>query len=116
MNNRNGKNGSAMKPESDQRQFPRHAVLFNAKYTIESETFRDSVSNVSAGGIFIYSQRAVKQGQRISLRFPVLAFDNKPSVEGMVVRSEDHGFAVMFDHPIEDQIPVRELHIEEAPQ
>jgi hypothetical protein len=94
-----------MNPESDQRQYPRHAVLFNAKYTIASGTYRDSVGNVSEGGIYIYTQRKIEPGQRISLRFPVIAFDRSPSVEGMVVRSEASGFAVMFDSPREERIP-----------
>jgi hypothetical protein len=94
-----------MHTESDQRQYPRHAVLFDAKYTIKSGTYRDSVSNVSEGGIYIYTRRKIEQGQRISLRFPVFAFDRSPRVEGMVVRSEDNGFAVMFDSPREERIP-----------
>ena len=40
----------------------------------------------------------------ISLRFPVIAFDTRPRVTGTVVRSQESGFAVMFDHPIEERI------------
>lgn len=101
------KNGSTPNTETNQRQFPRHTVLFNAKYTIASGTFRDSVGNVSAGGIYIRTRRPIEQGQRISLRFPILAFDRRPSVEGRVVRREENGFAVRFDHPIEERIPRR---------
>jgi len=93
-----------MKNVANRRQHPRHIALFSAKYTVKSGTYRDLVSNVSAGGIYIGSRRTIEHGQRISLRFPVLAFDKKPSVTGTVVRSQHMGFAVMFDNPIEEKI------------
>lgn len=96
-----------MQTETDHRQYPRIPVLFNAKYTIRSETFRDSVGNLSAGGIYINSRQPVTPGQRIDLRFPILAFDRRPGVAGMVVRRDDNGFAVAFDHPIEERFPDR---------
>lgn len=90
----------------DQRKHPRHPALYAAKYTIASETYRDAVENISAGGIYIRTRRAVEQGQRISLRFPIVAFDQRPSVEGRVIRAEANGFAVMFDQPIETGMPL----------
>jgi len=82
----------------------RHPALFGAKYTVASGTYRDSVSDVSAGGIYIATRRTIEQGQKISLRFPVLAFDRRPNVKGTVVRSQGKGFAVRFDHPIEESV------------
>ena len=93
-----------MKTIANRRRHPRHTALFSAKYTIKSGTYRDLVRNVSAGGIYIVTRRTIKDGQRISLRFPVLAFDNKPSVTGTVIRSQTRGFAVMFDNPVEEKI------------
>jgi hypothetical protein len=90
-----------MNIKSEKRRHPRRPALFNAKYTVDSETYRDPIGNVSAGGIYIDTWRAIQHGQRISLRFPIVAFDRKPSVKGTVVRSQDKGFAVVFDHPIE---------------
>ena len=43
--------------------------------------------------------------KKISLRFPIVAFDTRTSIIGTVVRSQDRGFAVMFDNPIEERIP-----------
>lgn len=91
-----------MHMESERRQYPRHTALFSAKYTVASGTYQDSVGNVSAGGIYISTCQPIKHGQKISLQFPILAFDRRPSVKGTVVRSLDSGFAVMFDHPIEE--------------
>lgn len=93
-----------MKTTANRRLHPRHITLFSAKYTVKSGTYRDLVRNVSAGGIYIISRRRIKDGQRIRLRFPVLAFDKKPSVTGTVIRSQDRGFAVMFDNPVEEKI------------
>ena len=92
-----------MEKMTERRRFVRHPVLYSAKYSVTSGTYRDEASNVSAGGIFISSHRAIDPGQRIRLRFPVFAFDKRPSVEGTVVRAQDRGFAVRFDTPIEDR-------------
>ena len=94
----------AMKTGSDRRRYPRLAAAFAVKYTVNSVTYRDLVRDVSAGGIYIGNWRAIKDGQRISLQFPVSAFEKKPSVMGTVMRSQDKGFAVVFDNPIEEKI------------
>jgi len=96
-----------MNSKAEKRQYPRHPALYTAKYTIKSGTYRDLIANVSAGGIYIHSHRDVERGQRISLRFPIVAFDKRPNVVGTVVRSQGRGFAVMFDDPIEERIPKR---------
>ena len=96
-----GKGEWKMSRVADRRQYPRRVALFSAKYTVKSGTHQDLIKNVSAGGIYIGSRRAIENGQRISLRFPVLAFDEKPNVTGTVVRSQQMGFAVKFDHPVE---------------
>jgi hypothetical protein len=90
---------------TNRRRYERHSVLYSAKYIVRSGTHRDLIGNISAGGIFIYTRRDITSGQRITLRFPIVAFDQKPSVSGTVVRSQAKGFAVMFDCPIKDDIP-----------
>ena len=94
-----------MNPKTDRRQYPRQPALYSAKYTVASGTYKDSVGDVSAGGIYICTRRKIENGQRIRLRFPVMAFDNKPAVEGIVIRSQAQGFAVMFDNPVEKMLP-----------
>ena len=99
----------------NRRKYPRHLALFSAKYIVKSGTFRDVIGNVSAGGIYIHTRRTVARGQRITLRFPIVAFDQRPSILGTVVRCQDRGFAVMFDRPIEERIPKEELCISVQP-
>lgn len=94
-----------METYTDRRKYPRHTALFSAKYTVKWGTYRDLIGNVSAGGIYIHTRRSIQHGERITLRFPIIAFDQRPSVLGTVVRSQEEGFAVMFDNPIEARIP-----------
>ena len=91
-----------MEPRLEKRQYPRRQALYQAKYTIASGTYRDPIGNVSAGGLYIHTHRSIEGGQRIRLRFPIIAFDQRPSVVGTVVRSHSRGFAVAFDQPAND--------------
>ena len=94
----------AMETGSDRRRYLRHSAAFTVKYTVNSVTYRDLVRDVGPGGIYIGNWRAIKDGQRISLHFPVSALDQQSSVTGTVMRSQDRGFAVIFDNPIEEKI------------
>jgi hypothetical protein len=105
-----------MNSNSEKRKYPRRPALYTAKYTIASGTYRDLIANVSAGGIYIHSQRDVERGQRISLRFPIIAFDRRPNVTGTVVRSHARGFAVMFDDPVEERIQKNVSFVKVSPQ
>jgi hypothetical protein len=80
----------------NQRQYPRHAARFSAKYKVEEGTFRDLVTDISAGGIFVATRQKIKQGQSIELQIPVPVINNRLPVFGKVVRSDVTGFAVMF--------------------
>lgn len=93
-----------MNTKQNRRRYPRRPTRFSVKYTVKSGTYRDLASNVSAGGVYITTRKTIPPGQRISLQFPVFAFDKRPSVLGTVVWSQEKGFAVMFDEPIERRI------------
>lgn len=93
-----------MKTGSDRRRYPRRTAAFAVKYTVNAVTYRDLVRDVSEGGIYIGNWRAIEDGQRISLRFPLSAIAEKPVVTGTVMRSRDKGFAVIFDSPIEEKV------------
>ena len=85
----------------NQRRFPRRAAYIIAKYTVKEGTFRDIIKNISATGIFVNTSRTVAQGQPIDLEFPVFTFENQMRVKGVVSRSSQKGFSVVFDRPIE---------------
>ena len=88
----------------NQRRFPRRTAYIIAKYTVKEGTFRDIIKNIGATGIFVNTSRTVAQGQTIDLEFPVFDFDNHIRVKGMVSRSSQKGFSVVFDQPIEGLI------------
>ena len=91
-----------MERHLEKRQYPRQMALYEAKYTISSGTYRDPIANVSAGGIYIHTHRSIDDGARIRLPFPITAFDQRPSITGTVVRSQNRGFAVAFDNPAQN--------------
>jgi hypothetical protein len=93
-----------MNTMQNRRRYPRRPARFSVKYTVKSGTYRDLVSNVSSGGVYITTRKTISPEQSVSLQFPVFAFDRRPSVMGKIVRSQDQGFAVMFDKPIERRL------------
>ncbi len=90
--------------DQNQRHLPRRPAFIIAEYTVREGTFRDIIKNIGATGLFINTWRKIAQGQTIQLCFPVFEFDNPLRTTGVVVRSSVKGFAVDFDHPIDDLI------------
>ena len=89
---------------NNQRRFPRRAAYIIASYTVREGTFRDIIKNIGATGIFVSTSRGIAPDQPIELQFPVFTFDNQITVSGRVVRSNQKGFSVVFDRPIEGLI------------
>lgn len=89
-----------MQSNQNSRRFPRRAAYIIAEYTVKEGAFRDIIKNIGAKGVFIGTWRRIAEGQSIVLKFPVFEFDNQLEVKGMVVRSSQKGFSVVFDKPI----------------
>ena len=89
-----------MNPIPNQRQYPRRAAFFVAKYTVLEGTFQDIVGNIGAGGLFIKTKRRIAVGQPILTDFPLLEFNNTIQVAGRVVRIDSNGFAVTFTEAV----------------
>jgi len=79
------------------REYTRYSAVFSMKYSAKEGTFRDLTRDVGAGGVYISTNREIKQGRRINIQFPIFAFEKRLSLMGTVVRCEPEGFAVMFD-------------------
>lgn len=90
-----------MKQIPEQRQYPRKTAYIIAEYTILEGTFRDIIKNIGAGGLFIKTYRKVAVDQPITVRFPLLNFDQIVESAGRVVRRDPDGIAVTFNEPIE---------------
>jgi Tfp pilus assembly protein PilZ len=84
----------------ERRRHSRHVSYIIANYTVLEGTFRDVIKNISAGGLFVRTQRKIAVGQPISIEFPLFKFDQIIQVYGKVVRSDPVGFAVTFSEPI----------------
>lgn len=89
-----------MNQKLNQRQYPRRAALFIAKYTVIEGTFQDIVGNIGAGGLFIKTKRRIAVGQPILIEFPLMEIKNTIEVEGRVVRIDHDGFAVTFTEAV----------------
>lgn len=94
------------------RRFPRRAAFIIAEYTAKEGSFRDIIKNIGATGVFIRTWRRIAEGQPIELKFPVFDFEDQLQVTGMVARSTQKGFSVVFDQPI-DGLICREGHFPE---
>ncbi len=86
------------------RRFPRRAAFIIAEYTVKEGVFREIIKNIGATGVFISTWRRIAEGQSVELKFPVFEFDNNLNVTGKIVRSNQKGFSVVFDQPIEGLI------------
>ena len=79
----------------------RRASYIIGEYTVQEGTFRDVIKNLSAGGLFMKTDKKVKSNQPIIIKFPLLEFDQIIEVHGQIVRVEKSGFAVSFLNPIQ---------------
>ena len=86
------------------RQYPRYAAVFSTKCSAKEGKFRDLTRDVGAGGVFIRTNRKIRQGRRINIQFPIFAFEKKLSLMGIVVRCENEGIAVKFEEAIDISI------------
>jgi hypothetical protein len=89
-----------MPTNSDKRAYQRKNGLIIAEYTTPDGKESGLIRNISAGGLFIRTDKKPVAGQSIVLRFPLFNFEENISVPGKVLRIEPTGFVVRFDKPI----------------
>jgi Tfp pilus assembly protein PilZ len=89
-----------MPTNSDKRVYQRKNGLIIAEYTTPDGKESGLIRNISAGGLFIRTDKKPFAGQSIVLRFPLFNFEENISVSGKVLRIEPTGFVVKFDKPI----------------
>ena len=85
----------------NRRKHARRAAFIIVEYSVREGKFRDILKSIGAKGMFISTKRDVAAGQSISMTFPLFRFDEPVTISGQVVRNGVHGFAVVFDKPIE---------------
>ena len=95
-----------MKPTPDRKENPRRTAYIIAEYTVREGKFRDVISNIGSGGLFLRTSRQIALGQTIKLSFPLFDFDNVVEISGRVIRRDHNGFAVVFDETLKALIGV----------
>jgi len=86
---------------AEKRKYPRKTAYIIGEYAVLEGTFRDFISNIGAGGLFISTDRKVAVGQPVSIKFPLFNFDNLIQITGRAVRRDKDGVAVTFNEAIE---------------
>lgn len=95
-----------MNPTSNRQANPRRTSYIIAEYMVKEGKFRDVISNIGSGGLFIRTSRKIALGQTIELKFPLFDFDNIVQVYGKVIRRDHNGFAVVFDKTLDELIGI----------
>ncbi len=95
-----------MKPTPNRQSNPRRTSYIIAEYMVREGKFRDVISNIGSGGLFIRTSRKISLGQPIELEFPLFDFDNMVRVSGKVIRRDHNGFAVVFDETLKELIGI----------
>ena len=84
------------------RNYPRLESSIPTDYTIEEKTYKDFIENISAGGVFISTDKSQYVGHDISLNFRLAGYDKPIKALGKILRSEPNGFAVEFYEKVEE--------------
>lgn len=95
-----------MKPSPNRQATPRRTAYIIAEYLVREGKFRDVISNIGSGGLFIRTSRKISLGQPIELEFPLFDFDNMVRVSGKVIRRDHNGFAVVFDETLNELVGI----------
>ncbi len=80
-----------MAEEKDKRRDPRVPLVLRVEYPGSHQAVRDATENLSAGGLFIRTDRDLREGQRIPLHVSFPGLLETFEVEVEVVRRRDAG-------------------------
>jgi hypothetical protein len=82
------------------REHARKDLSITALFMLGSYFFRDSITNIGAGGLFFETNTPVAVGQTVTISFALS--ENEPPIEvkGKIVRVTANGFGVKFKEPL----------------
>jgi hypothetical protein len=82
------------------REHARKDLSITALFMLGSYFFRDSITNIGAGGLFLETNTPVAVGQTVTISFALS--ENEPPIEvkGKIVRVTANGFGVKFKEPL----------------
>ena len=82
------------------REHSRKNQSINALFMIGSDFFRDCITNISPGGLFIETKAPVTVGEAVTIAFRSSENKDTIEVEGKIVRVRPNGFGVKFNEPL----------------
>ena len=88
------------------RDHPRLESSIPANYIIEDKTYKDFIKNISAGGVFIATNKSQYVDHEVSLYFRLSGYEKPIKVFGRIVRSDHNGFAVKFYEKVEELLNI----------
>ncbi len=90
------------------REHARKELSIYALFMLGSYFFKDYITNISAGGLFLETKTPATVGGAVTIAFTLSDNEDPIEVEGEIVRVKPNGFGVKFDVPlaIEKEITV----------
>lgn len=90
------------------REHARKDLPIYAHFMLGSYFFRDYITNISPGGLFLETKTPATVGGAVTIAFTLSDNEDPIEVEGEIVRVKHNGFGVKFDDPlaIEKEITV----------
>lgn len=82
------------------REHTRRNQSINALFMIGTDFFRDCITNISHGGLFIETKAPVTVGRAVTIAFRPSDSKDTIEVEGKIVRIKPNGFGVKFNEPL----------------
>jgi hypothetical protein len=82
------------------REHARKDLSIYSIFMIDHYFFRDYITNISAGGLFLETKRPVTVGDTVTISFILWDNEDPIEVEGEIVRVKPNGFGVKFNEPL----------------
>jgi len=83
--------------EPSMRENPRKSCLINANYSIQGNSFRSYILDISIGGVFIETSERIPVGENITLNFTLPSLSQPFTMSGTIAWSGPQGFGVKFE-------------------
>jgi hypothetical protein len=84
----------------DNREYPRKDCQADVIYSKNNRLAQGMIVNISAGGLYIYTDSPFAVGQEITLRFEHPFAEKQIKVNGKIVRNDHKGIGVKFEQTI----------------
>ncbi|MEA1878411.1 MAG: PilZ domain-containing protein [Bacteroidota bacterium] len=85
------------------RKHHRKPFIMVVDYMMQDRMYKDFIQDISAGGLFIETNKPFPIGQNVILTFPLPDYQEHIKITGEVVRSTPQGIGVKFKMADEDQ-------------